>query len=87
MCIRDRHVLVLRKNESVAWQAAVGVMKTAGIGEDVVLPLLKIVNERGQGIVAQGREEDMQMLAGLFAEIGMTTSIQEGSAPQAKSHT
>jgi G3E family GTPase len=75
------HVLVLHETEGVPLRAAIGVMGQAGIGTNIALPLLRTVGEQGQGIVAQGREEDMQLLAGLFAEVGMKTTIQQGSVP------
>jgi hypothetical protein len=75
------HVLILHKSESVPWQAAVGVLENAGIGADVALRLLTGVNERGQALVAQGTDTNMALLAGMFTEIGMKTTIQPGSAP------
>ena len=70
------YVLVLHKNESVALQTAVSVMLQAGITADVALRLLTTVNQRGQGIVVQGKEEDVKLMAGMFAEIGMKTTVQ-----------
>ena len=43
------------------------------------------VAQRGEGqgkaIVCQGKAEDMKMMAGLFGEVGMKTTVAAGSAP------
>ena len=69
-------VLVLHKDESVPWQTAVGVLQMAGIGADVALRLMSTVNQRGQGIVVQGTQDNCLLMAGMFREIGMKTTVQ-----------
>ena len=56
-------------------------MASAGIAANVALRLLTTVNEKGLGIVCQGKETDMKMMAGMFDEIGMKATLQVGSAP------
>ena len=73
-------VLVLYKNEKVAWQTAVSVMTMAGIGEDAALRLIKTVNVNGQGIVVQGKEDSCRLMAGMFREIGMKTTVRKADA-------
>ena len=75
-------VLVLHKDGADAnvLNAAVGVMQMAGIGPDIALRLIAAVNKQGQAIVSQGEEEDLRMLAEMFAEVGMKTTVRE--APQ-----
>lgn len=70
------HVLVLHENDEVPMQEPLGVMAKAGVAGNMALPLLARVSEYGQGRVAQGKEADMKILAGCFAEIGMETTIQ-----------
>ena len=75
------HVLILHKSESVPLQAAVAVMDMAGVAPNDSLRLLTTVNEHGQGIVIQGKEDDVRLMAGLFSDIGMKTTVRAGSAP------
>ena len=70
------YVLVLHKNESLDMPKAVGVMSMAGIGPDVALRLLKTVEEHGLGIVVQGKQDDMLLMRGMFAEYGMKATVQ-----------
>lgn len=65
-------------------EVALGVMEKAGIGVSMAHPVLAAVFASGQGIVAHGREEDMQGLASLFAAVGMKATVRQGSAPQAE---
>ena len=74
-------MLLLPKDEGVELGAAIGVMETAGISAKVALNLMNSVNRRGKAVVCQGRQEDMKLMARLFGEIGMKTSMQAGSAP------
>ena len=81
------YVLVLHRKktgESVELSRAVGVMGMAGIGADVALSLVTRVNETGRGIVAQGKEDDMRLLAGMFREVGMKTTVQAAGAAAAR---
>ena len=73
---------MLHRSEGVELAKAVGVMDMAGIGADVALRLLKAVNENGLGVIAQGKEDDMRLLGGMFREIGMKTTVQAASATQ-----
>ena len=75
------HVLILHKNETVELGAAVGVMEMAGISAATALRLLNVVKDKGKAIVCQGKAEDMKMMAGLFGEVGMKTTVAAGSAP------
>ena len=71
------------KDEKVPLQVAVAVMEAAGIASSVAIRLLKAVRERGKGVVMQGKEEDVKVMAALFAENGMKATVQQGSAPHA----
>ena len=71
------YVLVLHKNESVELETAVSVMLQAGIDAATALRLVTTVNQRGRGIVVQGKEEDMELMEGMFADVGMKTTVQE----------
>ena len=75
------HVLILHKSESVDLGAAIGVMEMAGISASVAHRLLTTVSNKGRAIVCQGKEDDMKLMARLFDEIGMDTTMQVGSAP------
>ena len=77
------HLLILHKDEKVPLQVAVAVMEAAGIASSVAIRLLKAVRERGKGVVMQGKEEDVKVMAALFAENGMKATVQQGSAPHA----
>ena len=57
-------------------ETAVSVMLQAGIAADVALSLLNTVNQRGQGVVVQGKEGDVKRMAGMFGEVGMKTTVQ-----------
>ena len=41
----------------------------------------KALTSKGKAIVCQGKAEDMKMMAGLFGEVGMKTTVAAGSAP------
>ena len=68
------------------WQKAVGVMEMAGLGADVALNLIGRVNAHGEGIVVQGKEEDMRLMAGMFADIGMETTVQPALPSALQTH-
>ena len=53
----------------------------AHISAATALRLLNVVKDKGKAIVCQGKAEDMKMMAGLFGEVGMKTTVAAGSAP------
>ena len=54
---------------------------TSHISAATALRLLNVVKDKGKAIVCQGKAEDMKMMAGLFGEVGMKTTVAAGSAP------
>ena len=54
-------------------------MAMAGIGADVALRLIASVNQHGEGVVVQGKEDDCRLMAGMFAEVGMKTTVKPAS--------
>ena len=74
------HELILHRNESLVMEVAVGVLGRCGIAASDAMPLLSQVASDGQGAVSQGKEEDMRLMAGMFAELGMKVTVQPHNA-------
>ena len=77
------YVLVLHKDKKFSLQTAVSVLAQAGIGADVGLRLVTAVQKNGQGIVVQGKEDDCRLMAGMFKQVGMQTTVQPAPPPPA----